>query len=153
MRRRARRSAQPLGGAVRIRFQFFLASVVLVGGCSKGGDFPVAAGRCENRRPSEFVSPDRLYKAIQFSRRCGSDLPSLNVSVLPISVPLPDEPGNVLIDVPPKDIGGYTTRIKVIWSEEHQLTIEHNDSMKLERAATSAGDLQIVQRTVPDNAA
>jgi hypothetical protein len=138
---------------VRVGHQFCIASIAIAVGCSSGGDFPIADGRCENRKPSEFVSPDRLYKAVQFSRRCGSDLPSLNISVLPISVPLPDEPGNVLIDVPPKDIGGYTTHIRMIWSEKHQLAIEHNESMKLEKAAISVGDLEILHRTVPDDAA
>ena len=134
-------------------------SSILVSSCSSGddravvNDFPVAEGRCENRKPSEFVSPDGLYKAIQFSRRCGSDLPSLNISVLPAAVPLADEPGNVLIDVPPKDISGYKTHVRMIWSEQHKLAIEHNESMKLEKAASSAGDLEVIHRTVPDDAA
>jgi hypothetical protein len=136
-----------------MRIQFCIAFILVVTACSAEGDFPVAEGHCENRKPSEFVSPDGLYKAVQFSRRCGADLPSLNISVMRAGESLADEPGNVLIDVPPGDPSGYKTHIKMIWSGEHDLTIEHNSSMKVENAASSAGGLNVLHRTVPDDAA
>jgi hypothetical protein len=98
------------------------------------------------------LSQDRRYKAVQFSRRCGADLPSLNISVLPVSSSLPDEPGNVLIDIPPNPISGYRTQIRTMWSEAHTLTIEHNESMTLEKAASSAGEVQVIHKVVPDAA-
>jgi hypothetical protein len=115
-------------------------------------DFPLPDGRCENRTPRAFLSLDRRFKAVRFSRRCGSELPSLNISVLPIDAVLPDEPGNVLVDVPPEAMGGYRTHVRMLWSEEHTLTIEHNESMTLEKSAASAGEVQVIHKVVPDAA-
>jgi hypothetical protein len=115
-------------------------------------DFPVPDGRCENRAPRDFLSLDRRYKAVQFSRRCGSELPSLNISVLPVDATLPDEPGNVLVDVPPNSIGGYRTHVSMLWFEEHTLTIERNESMTLEKSVASAGEVQVFHKVVPDAA-
>jgi hypothetical protein len=138
--------------------QLVVTSFALVAACSSGddrpvvNDFPAADGRCENRRPEEFLSKDRLYKAVRFSRRCGSELPSLNISVLPASAALPDEAGNVFIDVPPKDASGYATHVRMIWSEAHTLTIERNESMALEKSASAAGEVQVIHKVVPDAA-
>jgi hypothetical protein len=133
-------------------------SIAALAACPKANDRyvsddrPVPDGRCENRSPREFRSLDQRYKAVQFSRRCGSELPSLNISVLPVDATLPDEPGNVFVDVPPDPIGGYRTQIRMLWSEEHALTIEHNASMTVEKSATSAGEVQVSHEVVPDAA-
>jgi hypothetical protein len=139
-------------------WQVIVTSFVLVAACSSGddrpvvNDFPTADGRCENRRPQEFLSQDGLYKAVRFNRRCGSELPSLNISVLPKSAVLPDEPGNIFVDVPPKDASGYTTHVRMIWSGPHTLTIERNRSMVPEKLATGPGEVQVIHRVVPDAA-
>lgn len=73
--------------------------------------------RCANDQIVEAVSPNGRVKAVTFRRSCGATTGfSAHVSILPASLRLPDEPGNVFVT---DDEPAVTVR----WADDRHLTI------------------------------
>jgi hypothetical protein len=122
------------------------AATIVVAACSRVS-FPPPPGVCENRGAQEFLSADGLYKAVQFSRLCGTDEPTLNISVLSAHALLPNEPGNVLVEASGQPHDQYhDRRIEMTWSGR-TLRIAHKPEMKIQVSASQVGDVTVVHST------
>ena len=104
---------------------------------------PRDVGVCQNRDIHEVYSPDRLWKAIRFSRWCGGDDFAFQVSVLRAAEPLPNEAGNVLRETP----ATLSAEIQLVWEKPRELWVIRNYQMTLDYSASQVGDVTIVHST------
>jgi hypothetical protein len=84
---------------------------------------------------------------VRFIRRCESDYPFYNVSVLASGVSLPNEPGNVMSEDPPADGKGYESRLELVWEGERKLRVARNPEMKLKSSSMEVGGVVVEQAT------
>jgi hypothetical protein len=104
---------------------------------------PAPSGACQNRDIHELFSPDRVWKAVRFTRWCGGSNPVLQVSVLRSSESLPNAPGNVLQERP----ATLSADLQLVWEKPRELWITHNYEMTLDYSASQIGDVTIVHTT------
>lgn len=104
---------------------------------------PQPSGVCENRDIHELFSPDRVWKAIRFTRWCGGSTPVLQVSVLRSSESLPNAPGNALQEQP----ATLSADLQLVWEKPRELWISRNYEMTLDHSASQVGDVTIVHTT------
>jgi hypothetical protein len=104
---------------------------------------PAPSGACQNRDIHELFSPDRVWKAVRFTRWCGGSNPVLQVSVLRSSESLPNAPGNALQERP----ATLSADLQLVWEKPRELWITHNYEMTLDYSASQIGDVTIVHTT------
>jgi hypothetical protein len=104
---------------------------------------PAPSGACQNRDIHELFSPDRVWKAVRFTRWCGGSNPVLQVSVLRSSEALPNAPGNALQERP----ATLSADLQLVWEKPRELWITHNYEMTLDYSASQIGDVTIVHTT------
>lgn len=123
---------------------------MVVTGCWQSS-YPPPVGTCENRDVSELRSVDGLFRAVRFTRRCGYESPTLNVSVLAKDTILPNQKGNAFAERPREGGGrGYETRLDLMWDTSGRLTIVHSPNMAVDVGATEVDGVPIEQTTLFD---
>jgi hypothetical protein len=70
--------------------------------------------------------------------------PSLQVSVMPASEPLPNAPGNVLRE---KAESVTSETLQLVWEKPRELWVMHNPEMRLEYSVSQVGDITIAHTT------
>jgi len=89
------------------------------------GNVLVGCSPCENEVARSIFSPSGEYKAVVFSRSCGTTVGfNTQVSVLRSSDTLPNDGGNILI------LGGDIP-LKVTWLGNSGLSIQNDSSAKI----------------------
>jgi hypothetical protein len=89
------------------------------------------SGMCGNTVFAESQSPNGKLKAVVFGRDCGAtDGVSTQISILPVSVDLPNEDGNICaVSIFP--------RVELRWAGNNELVIVHHGGAKFFNAAQS----------------
>lgn len=97
---------------------------------------------CNNELPSEHPSPDGKWKYVIFSRNCGATTGSnFQVSVLPASTSLPNEPANAFIGDYNRGATPYVAEIA--WIGSNILQISYSTKARIFRKEAHVGPIEI----------
>ena len=89
---------------------------------------------CSNRIISEVPSPDGRLKAVIFQRKCGIDTPpSIQVSLLPTSEPLPNRKGNLFV----AEGGVRRVGVTVVWKSPVAIDLSYTTDRSVLRNASN----------------
>jgi hypothetical protein len=99
-------------------------------------------GACENEQLSELTSTDGQWKSVLFERRCAQEV-SINVSVLPATATLPNEPGNAFRESAMWKRSRSALVLRQTWKGPDQLWIAHDEEMKVVFAASEVGPVRV----------
>ncbi|SNB56978.1 hypothetical protein SAMN04487880_1881 [Marinobacter sp. es.042] len=98
---------------------------------------------CENEELSATASPNGEYEAISFRRNCGATTPySVQVSVVPAGMELPNEPGNVLV------IRNHDLAPELHWKGPYDLGILYPTHVQVIRVDKIPNDVSVVYTPV-----
>jgi hypothetical protein len=97
---------------------------------------------CDNELLSEHSSPDGRWKYVIFRRDCGATTrTNFQISVLPISVPLPNEPADAFTG---DDNHGATPYIaEVMWIGPKAIQIDYSSKARIFRKEARVGPIEI----------
>lgn len=96
---------------------------------------------CGNTVKAEARSPDGAWTAVAFIRDCGATTGySLQVSVLPAGLRLPNDPGNLYVQ-------RYDQPVTLLWENLTTLRITHDADVRPVRMERAAGPVTV--RYVP----
>ena len=98
---------------------------------------------CENEELSATASSNGEYEAISFRRNCGATTPySVQVSVVPGGMELPNEPGNVLV------ILNHDLAPELHWKGPYDLEILYPTHVQMIRVDKIPNDVSVVYTPV-----
>ena len=120
-----------------------LISAMWLTGCYRS---TVAPNDCKNNPTAEYSSNDGRWKSVAFLRQCGGGPNELQVSVLPTTVSLSNEPGNAFREDATREgaEGRHSYRMQQLWKGSHELWISHERGMKVGYAASAVGVVTVV---------
>lgn len=116
---------------VLIKFAIAVLLAVAIGASLYAFEGRLTAAMCDNTVFAESESPDGKWKAVVFGRNCGAtDSISTQISILPMSVDLPNKGGNIcMVSVFPK--------VELRWAGNNELVITHRRGAKFFNAVQS----------------
>lgn len=89
------------------------------------------SGMCGNTVFAESQAPDGKLKAVVFGRSCGAtDGGSTQISILPVSVDLPNESGNICVV-------SLFPQVELRWAGNNELVIAHHEGATFLNAVQS----------------
>ncbi len=136
---------------MRVGCEIFAAGLALTASSCTNVEMPPPEGQCENRHVSDFRSQDGRFKAVSFTRHCGTQLSTTNVSVLNPGEPLPNEPDNALAEQTTKPRpAGYAQSLQLEWTSDNRLRIIRSENIVAGALADSIGEVAIEHSTVED---
>jgi hypothetical protein len=103
---------------------------------------------CQNELLAEYASPTGAVKAVVFQRDCGATTGfSTQVSILPVSDPLPNEGGNTLVvdsyhgAIPAGPGGGPEVRVR--WDGPSALTLSYSSGVRVFAALPEVAGIRV----------
>ena len=101
-------------------------------------------GVCENDQLGEMPSPDKAWKSVMFHRQCGDEPSEFDISVLPATAALPNEPGNAFRQDSAGEGAHSSHSMHQRWNGSRELQINHDETMRVMLAASQVGPVRIV---------
>jgi hypothetical protein len=89
-------------------------------------------------------------KAVIYDRRCGSEEPVKNVSIVAASAHLENGPGNALVEQSVVGALSRTANIELEWHGDSSIRISRNPSMRTALTATQANGVSISQEVAAE---
>ena len=101
----------------------------------------VSPDECKNEPTSQYLSNDGKWKSITFLRQCGDGVTEFQVSVLPTTASLSNEPGNAFRQ---DGTAQGHHHMQQLWKSPHELWISHDPDMKIAYAASTVSTVTVV---------
>jgi len=103
----------------------------------------VACDPCRNEGPVEHKSPNGAWKAVVFERGCGATVgPNVQMSVLPSSNPLPNEPGNTFV-IDSNHGASVLQYIYVDWTSNNSIRITYPSNARVVKQEKRVGSVDV----------